>query len=216
MTELVLVAASGLAREVLAVERSLGRYSGFLFLDDDPRTWGSRIADAPVVGGLDRLRDLGDHDVLVCAGRGRARRALVERARELGVSDDRWATVRHPSVDVPESCSVGAGSILLAQVAMTSDVRVGRHVVAMPNATLTHDDVVADYATLCAGVSLGGGVRVGEAAYVGMNAGVREGLTIGSDAVLGMGAVLVRDLPAGETWLGVPASPVRSPLAAGI
>jgi sugar O-acyltransferase (sialic acid O-acetyltransferase NeuD family) len=215
MTELVLVAAGGLAREVLAVERALGRYSGFLFLDDDPRTWGSRIADAPVVGGLDRLLDLGDHDVVVCAGHGLARRALVERARRLGVPEERFASVRHPGVDVPAGCTVGAGSILLAQVAITGDVHVGRHVLAMPHVTLTHDVEVADFATLCAGVSLGGGVRVGEAAYLGMNASVRERVSVGAGATLGMGAALLADLPEHETWVGVPARPARPVRSAG-
>ncbi len=210
MSGLLLVAAGGLAREVLNVERASGRRRPVRLLDDDPSLWGHTVSEAPVVGGIEEVKRHEDHEVLVCAGRGTARRALVTRLVELGVGHDRFATMVHPAVDLPADCVVGAGSILLAGVAVTAAVRVGRHVVVMPNATLTHDDVVDDYATLCAGVSLGGGVHVGEAAYVGMNASVRERLTVGAGGTLGMGAALVRDLPPGETWAGVPARPASS------
>ena len=133
----------------------------------------------------------------------------------LGVGPGRYATVRHPSVELPDGCTVGEGSILLANVTLTADVRVGCHVVAMPAVTLTHDDVVHDFATLCAGVSLGGEVTVGEAAYLGMNSSVRERTTVGRGAMLGMGAVLLRTCPDHETWVGVPARPGRPPRRGG-
>jgi sugar O-acyltransferase (sialic acid O-acetyltransferase NeuD family) len=205
---LVLVAASGLALEALQVVRASGQLEDVVVVDDDHARWGSSLGGAPVVGGLDEIRRRGDHHVLVCAGRGRAREAIVDRLAGLGVAADRYLTVVHPSVDLVPDCVVGRGSILLAGVVLTANVRVGDHVVAMPNVTLTHDGVVEDYATICAGVSLGGRVRVGRGAYLGMNASVREGLAVGPGATLGMGAALTVDLPARQTWVGVPAAPL--------
>jgi len=205
--DLVLVAASGLALEAAVAARAAGRdVTGCL--DDDESLWGTSLRGwLPVLGGLDRAASCGDAEFVLCPGRGRVRASLEARLLEV-VAGARFGTVVHPSVDLPESCVVGEGSILLAGTVLTASVDLGRHVVVMPHVTLTHDDVVEDFATLCAGVTLGGSVRVGAAAYLGMNSSVRERLRVGADAVLGMGAALTRDLPDGQVWAGVPAGPV--------
>lgn len=205
MPGLVLVAASGLAREVLAVPGVTERYDDLVVVDDDPRLWGRMCGDAKVLGGLDLVREHPLHEVLLCAGRGVARRYLEQRLLSDGLDPDRFTRVVHPQAAVGPGCRLGAGTIVLAHTTMTTDVTVGRHVVLMPGVTLTHDDVVGAHATLCAGVTLGGHARVGPGAYLGMNASVREGTEVGADAVLGMGAALLTDQPAGETWAGVPA-----------
>lgn len=199
---LLLVSGGGLAREVLALVRLADAYDVVGFVDDDPVLRGQVIDDVKVLGGLEVVADMPGTDVLLCAGRGAVRAAMNARLR---LPDERYATVTHPDVRIPSSCAVGAGSVLSAGCVLTADVSVGRHVVAMPRVVLTHDDVVADFATLCAGVVLGGSVEVAERAYVGMNASVRERVRIGAGAVVGMGSVVLTDIPDGRTWWGVPA-----------
>ncbi|WP_134765936.1 acetyltransferase [Nocardioides sp. 1609] len=222
MRELLLVGAGGLAREALAVVRRLDRHDEVSVLDDDPRTWGRRIGagagagmGAVVVGGIEEVVDRPDADLVICIGSGTGRRRVADRLADLGVTDDRYATILHPSVDVPPGCTVGPGSILLAQVVLTADVLVRRHVVLMPHVTLTHDCRVGDLATLCAGVTLGGSVLVGDGAYLGMGATVRERLVVGAGATVGMGAVVLGDVPAGEVWAGVPARRLEVPTLTG-
>lgn len=213
--DLLLVAASGLAREVLRVVRAHGLFDVIGILDDSVELHGTVVDGVPVLGGVEDVSSRPDAALLVCAGRGSAREAVVQRLADVGVDGRRFATVIHPGVEVPAGSRVGSGSILLAGVVLTTSVAVGDHVVVMPNATLTHDDTVEDFGTLCAGVSLGGSVTIGRGAYVGMNASVRERARVGAGSTLGMGAALLTDLPPGETWVGVPARKVSDGLAAG-
>jgi sugar O-acyltransferase (sialic acid O-acetyltransferase NeuD family) len=209
-TPLVLVAASGLAREVMAALPLQDDLAVRGVLDDAPNLRSVSVGSTQVIGTLDDVRHHTDALLLICAGKGRTRAGLVERLARLGVGAERYATFIHPTTVLPTSCTIGHGSLVLAGTVLTADVRVGHHVVLMPRVTLTHDDVVEDFATLCAGVSLGGSVRVGTEAYLGMNSSIREHTTVGARAVLGMGAVLLQDLPADQTWTGVPARPLRT------
>ncbi|MFE6735657.1 NeuD/PglB/VioB family sugar acetyltransferase [Microbacterium sp. NPDC057650] len=200
---LLLIGASGLAREVLAA--GIAGVTGIL--DDDPARHGTEMASMPVLGGVG-LAAQRDEQLLVCVGPSVARRQVVQRLAEAGVGDDRYGVFVARSARVGATSEVGPGSILLDSVVVTADARIGRHVVVMPNGTITHDDVLEDFSTLAAGVALGGSVRIREAAYVGMNASVRQGLTVGADATVGMGAVVLADIPEHETWAGVPARPL--------
>lgn len=202
---LLLVGASGLAREVLAA----GITGVVGILDDDTSLHETQIAGIPVVGSVvDAVAR--SESLLVCVGPSQSRRNVVRRFRKFGVDEDRYATFVARSARIGRSSDIAAGSILLDNVVVTADAAIGRHVVVMPNCTITHDDVLEDFATLAAGVSLGGSVRVGEAAYIGMNASVRQGLTIGSESTVGMGAVVLDDVPAEATWAGVPARDIHA------
>ncbi|MEF2977736.1 NeuD/PglB/VioB family sugar acetyltransferase [Subtercola sp. YIM 133946] len=214
MADLILIGASSLAREALTVIRSTTEHRAIGILDDSESRWGTAIAGVPVLGGVDTVGQYPDASFVVCVSLGATRARLVNRLSALGVTDDRYAQLIHPSVEVARNCRVGVGSIVMAGVVMTADVTVGRHVVIMPNVTLTHGNRIQSFVTVGAGSALGLGVRVGEEATLGMNSSVRDRVRIGNRSILGLGSALLRDQPSGETWMGVPAAPSTSSDAA--
>jgi acetyltransferase-like isoleucine patch superfamily enzyme len=100
--------------------------------------------------------------------------------------------------------------VVHATTVLTADIVVGAHAAVMPAVTLTHDDRIGDGVTFGAGARVAGGVTIEDGAYVGSGALLRENVTIGAGAVVGMGAVVIGSIPAGEIWAGVPAQSLRS------
>jgi len=203
---LLLVGAGGLAREVLAAVRSgAGDFDPLGALDDDAARHGSTIDGLPVLGGLDRIDDYPDAAVVLCVANVRRPAGRSALARRLGLADDRCASIVHPAASIAPGTSIGPGSVLLAGVVVTAPQRIGRHVLAMPHVLVTHDDRIDDGATIAGRAALGGGVHLGRDSYIGQGVTIREGVAIGPRAVVGMGSVVLGDVPADEVWAGVPA-----------
>lgn len=213
MTELVIVGAGGFARETAAAVAATNEVRPMWtlrgFLDDDPGLWGTERAGHPILGGTDLVHDLVDAAVVVCIGNPRAFSVREQVVRRLDLPAERYATIVHPSAAVAYDSLIGPGTVILAHTTLTTTVTVGAHVAVMPQTVLTHDDVVGDFATIASGVRLGGGVRIRRGAYLGAGALIRESVEIGEYALVGMGSIVLSDVPANQVWVGSPARYLR-------
>jgi sugar O-acyltransferase (sialic acid O-acetyltransferase NeuD family) len=132
---------------------------------------------------------------------------VTERVRVRG--GNRFATLVHPLAWVGERVILEEGTIVCAGALMTTDIRVGRHVILNLDCTVGHDCVLEDLVTVAPSVNLSGNVHVGEGCDLGTGATLIQGVTVGAWTVVGAGAVVVRDLPANITAVGVPAQPIK-------
>ena len=213
MTGLVIVGAGGFARETAqaVLSRADGRWNLLGHLDDKPELHGSEVDGVTVLGGSGLLAELPPTTLaVVCVGNPGDYAARARVVRRLGLPAERYATVVDPTAVVSASSVLGPGTVVLAHSVLTASVRVGAHVAVMPQVVLTHDDVVGDFATVASGVRLGGSARIGTGAYLGAGALVREGVTVGAWSQVGIGSLVLGDVPAGEVWVGGPARRLRA------
>lgn len=209
--DLVIVGAGGFGRETAEAARAVGsgwRLRGFL--DDDPALHGTEVDGVPVLGPAEAVHDLPRTKVVLCTVNPRVYTSRSDLAERLELPDDRYATVVHPSAQIASKAEVGHGSVLLAHVVVTARATVGAHVAVMPQTVLTHDTEVEELATLASGVRLGGGVRLARGCYIGAGALLREYTTVGQWSLVGMGSVVLHDVPPHEVWAGTPARFLRA------
>ena len=90
-----------------------------------------------------------------------------------------------------EDTVVGENTKIDNQVQIAHNVRVGRNSV------------------MAAQTGISGSVTVGDGVQLGGRVGIADHLSVGDGARVGAAGGVTRDVPAGETWGGFPAKPVR-------
>jgi acetyltransferase EpsM len=120
-----------------------------------------------------------------------------------------WATVIHPSATVAGDVAIGAGTAILAQAVVNPGARIGAHAIINTGVIVEHNVELGTNVQVGPGAVIGGGVTVGDDTFIGIGASLRDHIRIGTRAVVGMGSVVIDDVPDDTVVAGAPASPLR-------
>lgn len=210
--DLYIIGAGGFGREVAWLIERINRKSeewNFKgFLDDNDTLHGKKEGGYLILGGIELLKELKSEVWVVCAvGAARVRKTIVEKVHTF--SNVRFATLIDPDVTLSDRVSIGEGSIICAGSIMTVDIRIGQHVILNLDCTIGHDACLEDFVTVYPSVNVSGNVLVKECAELGTGTQIIQGKTIGTQTIVGAGAVVVRDLPEKCTAVGSPAKPIK-------
>ncbi|MEM4260582.1 MAG: DapH/DapD/GlmU-related protein [Candidatus Woesearchaeota archaeon] len=74
---------------------------------------------------------------------------------------------------------------------------------------VAHNVEIGEYCLIIANSMLGGSLKIGPYSWVAPSASLMNGISIGSDVTVGMGAVVVKSVEDGQTVAGVPARPLN-------
>jgi sugar O-acyltransferase (sialic acid O-acetyltransferase NeuD family) len=205
--------AGGCGRGIMPLARQqLAKGDKLVFIEDG--------AAGTIINGVEALtfdqfvaERAAERYAAVAIANSERRTFLAQRCEAAGVP---FFSVWAPNSIRMDSVDVGDGALISPFVTFTSNIRIGRHFHANLYSYVEHDCVIGDYVTFAPRVCCNGNVTIGDHAYIGAGAIIRQGrggapLTIGDGAVVGMGAVVTRNVPAGATVVGIPARPIRNP-----
>lgn len=202
---LCIIGAGGFGREVLCLYTDICRHEGkpyegkVIFAENDAHWQERSVMGIPVL----RLSAVQNQSYIFIIAIGDPRkRAQVAASMP---ADTQWATLVHPSVIKSDWVIADEGSIICAGSVLTCNIALGKHTHINLNTTVGHDVIAGDYFTTAPGVAISGNCCFGDCVYIGSNASIREEIAVADDVIIGMGAVVVKNITEPGTYASNPA-----------
>lgn len=179
------------------------------FLDDDTRLWDQAVEGYPVLGPLSQAAQHPECYFVNGIGSVGNYWRKAEIIASANIPIDRFETIIHPQASVSRFASVGRGTVVLQNATINSRAKVGSHVIILPNAVISHDVQVGDCCCIASAACIAGNCQVGTACYLGANCSVAGHLHLGDGSLIGMGAVVLKDVAEATVVVGNPARVLR-------
>lgn len=169
------------------------------FISPDGRKVGECVNDYPVLGTMEVLGNYPDVCVVPHG----------EVPQRLEVPRHQLVSLIDPSAFVSRTAQIGVGCVLFPHCYVGLNARLHDFVMCLSGCIINHDNVIEERVFLTSGVTLAGYVHVEPDCFLGQGCNVRQYLRIGRGSLIGMGAVVVKEVPPNSVMVGNPARKLR-------
>lgn len=160
------------------------------FLDDSV----SSDKNSKVIGKVADYKNFKDHYFHVAIGSNSPRRKLFKLLKEGGC---KFVNLIHPKAFVEPNVPIGENVFIGANAYVNVGSEIGDNTIINNGSIVEHDNIVGPNCHLAPGVVTGGGVKIGDFVFVGLNSTIRDHIKIGDNVFIGMGSVITKDIEEG-------------------
>ena len=123
---------------------------------------------------------------------------------------DRVVSLIDPTSFVSRTAIIGRGCVIYPHCFVGLNARLDDFIFCMTGSIINHDDIIGCHTAIASGVQLAGSVTVESECYLGQACTIRQCLTIGRHSIIGMGAVVIKDVEPDSIMAGNPARKLKT------
>jgi sugar O-acyltransferase (sialic acid O-acetyltransferase NeuD family) len=188
----VLIGNGGHAREVMAqMGIKLDRFVDDQYVNDETFS----------ISELDPEK----HEVMIAVADSKDRFDIAQRLPK-GIQ---FFTFVHPTALIMDNVEIGEGSFIGAYSILTTNIKLGKHVILNRGNHIGHDCIIGDYFSAMPGAIVSGNVTIYSLVYMGSNSSIREKLSIHSLSTIGMNSAVVKHIEEVGVYVGVPSKKIK-------
>lgn len=211
-SKVIIYGGTGQAKVVRPIIEHYG--SKVIAVFDDTPSLKSPFPDIEIYCGYDEFlrwvknkkRDEVGFCIAIGNPYGRVRLKLSEKLIDEGLKP---VTIAHPAAWIAENAEIGLGSQIMAGAVIMPEAKIGKQCIINTNVGIDHECILGDGTEVAPGATLCGCVHMGVNSWVCAGSTVLPRIKIGEDVIVGAGAVVIEDVPASTTVVGVPAKTMR-------
>jgi sugar O-acyltransferase (sialic acid O-acetyltransferase NeuD family) len=213
MKKILIIGAGGSGKEIVQLIKDINKenktWEMIGYLDDNEKLHGKTINGIPVIGSLDLIPAFPEDYYYICSiGDPGIKQKVLQKCYAMKPTIY-FATLIHPSAIIGDENQIFAGTIICARTVITTNIKIGKHVLINYGTTIGHDTTIGDYCAILPGVNISGNVTIASGVSIGANSVVIPGVSIGIDTTIGAGSVVIRSIPDHCTAVGAPAKPIK-------
>lgn len=168
---------------------------------------GEDIHGYKILGSFDDLfnQDITNCQIMLTMGDLSIRKELTEKIKQKG---GKLPTIIHPTAIISRFCKVSDDGVLIGPYSIVqADVTIGNGVVIRDGALICHTTTINNYVFIGPQALVGANLQIQEFAFIGQKALLVSGKanTIGTNSLIGAGAVVTKPIESNKTVVGFPA-----------
>jgi sugar O-acyltransferase (sialic acid O-acetyltransferase NeuD family) len=206
---------SGVAKLVVWGAGDIARLAHFYFSTDSDHQVAAFVVDReylqaesfldlPLIASDDlvRLYPPSDYRLFVAMSYGRMNRVRASKYAEAKALGYELVTYISSRCSFLTRYPAGENCFILEDNTVQPFVHIGNNVTLWSGNHIGHDSVVGDHCFISSHVVVSGHVRIDQGCFIGVNATLRNSITIGEFSLIGAGALVMKDTAPRSVYLG--------------